>query len=210
MIEFLRPLYARFLKPFTKLCIALHIHPNMITASGMILSAMAAWFIAQGEWLLSALLIGVGACMDGIDGLLAQLTEKKTRFGAIFDSSSDRITEILWFGGLLFFYCTGMPIDRMGIYFTFIAMSGSMMVSYVRARCEGVNIHCKEGFFQRPERIVVLIVCLLAGPNIMTWGLLALSCAAYATVVQRLTIAYKACKKVDDAAGNSKRTGLPV
>jgi CDP-diacylglycerol---glycerol-3-phosphate 3-phosphatidyltransferase len=207
MIESLKPFYTRCLGPFSKIASALHIHPNAVTASGMAVSALAAWFIAQGSWFLAAVCIGFCACMDGLDGLLAQVTGKKSRFGAIFDSSSDRITEILWFGGLLFFYCAGPSTDRTGIFLTFIALSGSMMVSYVRARCEGVNVSCKKGLFQRPERIVALIACLLAGPTVMTWGLLALSFAAYATVIQRLIIAYATCKKQEKEGHHGGQDG---
>lgn len=201
MIESLKPLYTRLLGPFAKICAALHLLPNTVTATGLIMSAVAAWLIATGAWLLAAICIGICACTDGLDGLLAKLTGKNTRFGAIFDSSTDRITEILWFGGLLFFYCGREPIGRTEILFTFIALSGSMMVSYVRARCEGVNVPCKGGFFQRPERIVVFFVCLLAGPNIMTWGLVALSCATYATVIERLIRAYITCKQNGNTRG---------
>jgi CDP-diacylglycerol---glycerol-3-phosphate 3-phosphatidyltransferase len=193
MIEFLKPFYTGLLGPFARAAAALHLHPNAITALGVVFSGVAAWFIAQHQWFLAAVFIGLCACMDGLDGLIATLTGKKTRFGAIFDSSSDRITEILWFLGLMFFYCDGRSINRMGIFVTFIALSGSMMVSYVRARCEGVGVPCSEGLIQRPERIIVLIVCLLTGPRVMAWGLAALSCAAYATVLQRLTIAYTTC-----------------
>jgi len=78
---------------------------------------------------------------------------------------------------------------------TFAAMSGSLMVSYVRARCEGAGIPCSSGMVQRPERILILVACLLAGKKVMAWGLLLLSVLTYATVVQRLIIAYKFCQK---------------
>ena len=202
MIEFLKPFYVRLLTPFANLMRSLNVHPNTVTASGIVVSAVAAWLIARGSWFLAAVCIGVCACMDGLDGLLANMTGKKTRFGAIFDSSSDRITEILWFIGLLFFYCNRQPVDRWGIYFTFLALAGSMMISYVRARCEGVNVPCKEGLLQRPERIIALIVCLLAGSQVMRWGLVALCAAAFATVVQRLIIAYKVCEQNREDAAN--------
>jgi phosphatidylglycerophosphate synthase len=201
MIESLKPFYVRLLGPFAAITKSLRVHPNAVTASGVVVSMVAAWFIARGSWFLGAVCIGVCACTDGLDGLLANMTGKKTRFGAIFDSTSDRITEMFWFLGLLAFYCNRPPVDRWAIFLTFLAMAGSMMVSYVRARCEGVGIPCKSGLLQRPERIILLIVCLLAGQNAMRWGLLALLCAAFATVIQRLVIAFRACgQNGDDAA----------
>jgi phosphatidylglycerophosphate synthase len=135
---------------------------------------------------------------------VANLTGKKTRFGAIFDSTSDRLTEMFWFLGIVVFYCSRSTVDRPGIYFAFLAMAGSMMVSYVRARCEGVNVPCRGGFLQRPERIILLIVCLLAGQTVMKWGLLALLCAALVTVIERLIIAYRMCKKIGEAAATTR------
>jgi phosphatidylglycerophosphate synthase len=195
MIESLKPLYVRLLAPFAAAAKSLRIHPNAVTASGVVFSAIAAFFISSGSWFLGAVCIGVCACMDGLDGLLANVTEKKTRFGAIFDSTSDRITEIFWFLGLLVFYCRQRPMGEWEIYCTFLAMGASMMVSYVRARCEGVSVPCKGGLLQRPERIIILIVCLIAGQAVMRWGLYLLVFTALATVIQRLIIAYNVCKK---------------
>jgi CDP-diacylglycerol---glycerol-3-phosphate 3-phosphatidyltransferase len=205
MIEFLKPFYVRLLGPFAAITKSLKIHPNAVTASGLVFSVIAAWFIARGSWFLGAVFIGIGACTDGLDGLVANLTGKKTRFGAIFDSTSDRFTEMAWFLGLLAFYCNRPVADRWGIYFAFLAMAGSMMVSYVRARCEGVNVPCKGGFLQRPERIIILIVCLFAGRAVMKWGLLALLCAALATVIERLVIAYRVCRKNGEGAAEMRQ-----
>jgi CDP-diacylglycerol--glycerol-3-phosphate 3-phosphatidyltransferase len=132
--------------------------------------------------------------MDGLDGLVARNTGKKSPWGALLDSTADRITEIAWLSGVLFFYCNA-PGGRLGIFLTFAAMSGALMVSYVRARSEGARIPCASGLLQRPERILILMACFLAGSAIMTWGLALLSVLAYATVVQRLIVTYKYCKK---------------
>jgi len=194
MLQSLKPLYATILSPVAKILIKIGVHPNGITMAGLCLSPIAAWKAAQGQWFFAALWIGLGSLMDGLDGLVARQTGKKSRWGAILDSTVDRITEIVWLGGLLVFYGSA-PHGRGGVFVTFIAMSGSLMVSYVRARSEGAQVPCTSGFAQRPERILALIACLLAGPAIMTWGLLILSIASYATVVQRLIETYRYCKK---------------
>jgi CDP-diacylglycerol---glycerol-3-phosphate 3-phosphatidyltransferase len=197
MIEFLKPLYSKVLMPVAGICIALRVHPNAITGFGAALSAVAAVYIARGNWLCAALLITAAACMDGLDGLVAGLSGKKTIFGAIFDSCCDRLTEIFWFFGILVFYCTHPHWGFTDVYLVFAAISGSLMVSYVRARCEGVNVEVKEGFMQRPERIIAIIVCLLGGQTIMPWGLGVISLCAYATVVQRLFVARTLSTKRD-------------
>jgi CDP-diacylglycerol--glycerol-3-phosphate 3-phosphatidyltransferase len=195
MIENLKPFYNSVLNPVAKLFARLGLHPNTATLLGVALSLFAAYFCATGQWIVTALFVFLGSCMDGIDGLLARSANKKSVFGAVLDSTCDRITEVLWYIGILLYF-TGRPVyGGAGIYLAFIAMSGSLMVSYIRARCEGEGIACKEGILQRPERIVVLIACFLLGPKAMVWGLGILSIFAYVTVVQRLIIAYRSGKK---------------
>jgi CDP-diacylglycerol--glycerol-3-phosphate 3-phosphatidyltransferase len=196
MIENLKPAYNTLLMPIAKLLAKQHIHPNGITFAGLVISILAALFAARGDWLAAALLIVAGSCMDGLDGLVARYADKNTSSGAILDSTSDRLTEIVWLFGILFFYVHHPVYSKWGMYLSFIAITGSLMVSYVRARCEGVNIPCKIGLLQRPERVIILIGCFLAGPVIMIWGLLFLSVLAYATMVQRLIIAYTVCKNI--------------
>ncbi len=193
MVESLKPFYTALLAPVARLAIKSKIHPNIITLAGVCVSLLAAWHAAQGKWFFAALYIGIGSCMDGLDGAVARQT-KNSSWGAVFDSTSDRITEIAWLSGLLFFYINASG-GRLGAYMTFAAMSGSLMVSYVRARCEGVGVPCSSGMAQRPERILILVACLLAGKIVMVWGLVLLSVLTYATVVQRLIVAYRFCKK---------------
>ncbi len=195
MIETLKPFYHKLLMPIAGVFIAAKIHPDVITLLGACISAVAAWHIGRGAWFLGAVFLGASVCMDGLDGLVAVKSGKQSRFGAVLDSSIDRITEILWFFSLLFFYTTKYPANHAASYLAAIAMSGSLMVSYVRARCEGANVPCKEGLLQRPERTITLIVCLILGPVAMRWGLLALSLLSYGTVIQRLFIARRFCKK---------------
>ncbi|HEX7510551.1 MAG TPA: CDP-alcohol phosphatidyltransferase family protein [Chitinivibrionales bacterium] len=194
MLESLKPWYARLLGPAAKVLIKTGIHPNAITLAGLCFSPIAAFMTTCGQWFLAALCIGLGSLMDGLDGLVARQTGKKTTWGAILDSTVDRITEIIWLVGLLVFYSKAEN-GIFGIFFTYCAMSGSLMVSYVRARSEGAHVPCTSGLAQRPERIILLIGGLLAGPAIMTWGLLGLSAVSYFTVFQRLVETYRYCKK---------------
>jgi CDP-diacylglycerol--glycerol-3-phosphate 3-phosphatidyltransferase len=195
MIESLKPFYNTVLTPVAKLIARMNLHPNALSLCGIAVSLAAGYFCATGKWYTVALLVFAGSCMDGLDGLVARQSGKTTAFGAVLDSCCDRITETAWLFGILYFYLHRPVYGGAGIYLAFLAMTGSLMVSYVRARCEGANITCKQGILQRPERIVVLIACLLAGPVIMIWGLGLLSLLAYGTVIQRLIIAYRA--KID-------------
>lgn len=194
MLENLKPFYNAVLNPVARLCTRINLHPHAITIFGVALSIAAGYFCATGGWYAAALLVFAGSCLDGLDGLVARQTGKTTAFGAVLDSCCDRITETAWFFGILYFYLHRPAYGNAGIFLAFLAMAGSLMVSYVRARCEGAGIACRAGMLQRPERIVVLIACLLAGPVIMIWGLGFLSLLAYTTMVQRLIIAHRAEK----------------
>jgi CDP-diacylglycerol---glycerol-3-phosphate 3-phosphatidyltransferase len=132
---------------------------------------------------------------DGWDGLLAREANLKSTFGAILDSCCDRITEIALLMGVLYYYVHHPFHSHWAVYLTFAALSGSLMVSYVKARCEGAGLQCKGGLFQRPERIVILCFGLLTGPQIMFWVLLLLSVLTWITVFERLVIAHRESKK---------------
>ncbi len=192
MIENLKPFYNAALRPIAAFLARVNVHPNAITLAGVALSMAAAYFCATGRWPAAALLVFVGSCMDGLDGLVARQTGKKSGFGAVLDSTGDRITEAAWFFGILVYYLKNPGYGGAGVYLAFLAQTGSQMVSYVRARCEGAGISCEQGILQRPERIVVVIACLLLGPAVMVWGLGLLCVLAFATVAQRLVVAHRA------------------
>lgn len=192
MIEGLKPLYDSALRPVAAIFAKINLHPDVITGIGVAVSVGAGCACAAGRWNLAAVLVFAGSCMDGLDGLVARQTGRQTRFGAVLDSTSDRVTEMAWFFGILAFYALNPVYGAMGMLLAFLAHAGSQMVSYVRARCEGAGISCKGGVLQRPERIVIIVACLLFGPRIMTWGLGVIAVLGYATAAQRLAVAWRA------------------
>jgi CDP-diacylglycerol---glycerol-3-phosphate 3-phosphatidyltransferase len=195
MIEGIKPQYQAALKPIAALCALLGITPNMITFLGVIFFAGSGLLLALGHWYW-ALGIGLaGAFMDGIDGLLASMNNQKTVFGAIFDSTCDRFTEIFVIGGIMTWYLrnSNHADDLPAALVCFLAITGSLLVPYVRARCEGAGVACKGGFFQRPERLIFMGLLVIGGPKIMLWGLAALAVLSYGTTVQRILAARKAC-----------------
>jgi len=105
MIEVLKPFYTALScrgKDFT----SAKIHPNIITLLGLCISSVAGLFAATGKWWLTAIFIVLGSCMDGLDGLVARQYNKQSAFGAIFDSTADRLTEIFWLMGICIFSST--------------------------------------------------------------------------------------------------------
>ncbi|MBN1984074.1 MAG: CDP-alcohol phosphatidyltransferase family protein [Chitinivibrionales bacterium] len=193
MIEGMKPQYNAALKPFARLCASVNISPNMLTLTGLALFAVASWLTAIGYW-RTALGVGlIGACMDGLDGVLARETNQKTTFGAILDSVCDRFTEIFWLCGILAFYVLRDILTPTILFLSLSAITGSLMVSYVKARAEGAGVVCKEGILQRPERLIALAIFQLIGPVAMVWGLGFVAFFAYITVFQRMRTIWKAC-----------------
>lgn len=161
------------INPFVRLLIAIGVTPNLVTTIGMLGNlAAAAVFVAAGieaqqtgvvdygmVILAGALIIGF-SLFDMLDGQVARLGNMTSTFGAMYDSVLDRYCELFTLGGIAF-YLLGCG-NFTGAVITFLALVGSIMVSYVRARAEGLGLECKIGFMQRPERVVVTAVASLA------------------------------------------------
>jgi CDP-diacylglycerol--glycerol-3-phosphate 3-phosphatidyltransferase len=195
MIENLKPLYNRILRPGAIVLHKIGLTPNSVTILGILFFFLGAWLTAIGSWKIAVISYIVGSCMDGLDGVLARETGQKTIFGGILDSVSDRVTEILWVGGIIVFYTMQPAIDRYGILGGYAALTGSMLVSYVKARAEGEKISCSSGIMQRPERLIALAILQLTGsPVVMKYGLVCIAIITYLTVFQRLWIVYKKTK----------------
>lgn len=164
----------RLINPFVEFLIRKGVTPNAITTVGLALNiGVAAVFIIGAEtgvrsnlavvgW--AGLLILVAGLFDMIDGQVARRGKKVSKFGAMYDSVLDRYSELVMFLGICYYLVTYHYF--ISSIFAFIALIGSLMVSYVRARAEGLGIECKTGFMQRPERIVLIgtsaIACGLA------------------------------------------------
>ena len=165
----------RIINPFVRLLIRMGVTPNMVTTIGLLgnlaAAAILSWagIMAQADGsphyamvTLAGAVIIVFSTFDMLDGQVARLGGMVSRFGALYDSVLDRYCELFTLGGIAFYMLmVGYPI---GALVTFLALVGSIMVSYVRARAEGVGLECKVGFMQRPERVVVTAIgCLACG-----------------------------------------------
>ncbi|MBV6443015.1 MAG: CDP-alcohol phosphatidyltransferase family protein [Haliscomenobacteraceae bacterium CHB4] len=169
-----QPLVYRIINPFINLLLKAGITPNAVTTIGFIINVGAtAVFIIGGReprtdlryvgW--GGAIILFGGLFDMIDGRLARVGKMESKFGALYDSVLDRYSELAMFLGICYYLVAQNYF--LSSLFAFIAMIGSIMVSYVRARAEGLGIECKGGLMQRPERI------LLVGISAVVCGLLA-------------------------------------
>ncbi len=198
MIEGIKPFYNAALRPFACLLARSGIHPNATTIFGALIFFVGAWLTAVGFWKTAVLFGIIGGFFDGLDGILARETGKRSTFGAVLDSVCDRLGEIVWICSYTVYYFQHPPFDEVYVYFTFAAVTGSIMVSYVRARAEREGIECSGGLLQRAERLIILGVFQLLGPRIMVWGLGIVAVFTYLTVFQRICLVWKNYKKSNE------------
>jgi CDP-diacylglycerol---glycerol-3-phosphate 3-phosphatidyltransferase len=158
-----QPLVYQVIQPLIVGLSKIGVTPNMITTIGFLLNVVVAIIFIKGGTAphLDLRYVGWGGFMilfaglfDMIDGRLARVTNQSSTFGAFFDSVLDRYSELVMFLGICFYLISqGYFLSSL---FAFIAMIGSVMVSYIRARAEGLGIECQDGLMQRPERIILI------------------------------------------------------
>ena len=201
-------------KPLVWVFNKLGFSPNGVTFLGLLITLIASVFVSQGQFILGAILILLGGALDLIDGGLARHKGKVTKFGALLDSVIDRVQEASVLLGLSVYYlltrtCTDNIFDSfsdslnltmcdMGILFSYSAFVASVMVSYLRARSEGLGIECNIGMMTRPERVIAVAIGILIShwfPMIIVIILALMTFLGFVTVFQR--IAHTA-KSLDD------------
>ena len=168
MTDFLRKLFGSLLNSIAGLLISIGLSPDLVTIMGVFGNFLAAWFIARGDLFTGGLLVLGFGLFDAIDGSMARLRGGETKFGAFLDSVLDRYSELaIFFGILVFSLRTSDPIS---CFLVFIAASGSVLVSYIRARAQSLGIDTKIGILTRVERYLVIVPSLLFGrPDVGLW-----------------------------------------
>ena len=151
------PVY-RIIEPVTRWLIRRKVHPNTLSTIGFVLTLVAGLSYHQDHVRWAGLFVLLGGILDIFDGRVARLSGLASKFGSFYDSTLDRISEIVVFLGLASLYNTIRPEveDVAMIYVILLALGGSLMVSYTRARAEGLGLDCSVGFMQRAERVVLL------------------------------------------------------
>lgn len=180
--DYLRLWFKWVLDPLARLFLRLGLTPNMVTMLGLFGNAVGAYFLARGEFLTGGLLVAVMTPIDALDGTMARLRGEASDWGAYVDSVSDRYAELIIYGGLLYHFLT--VGDTLGGMLTFGAAAGSVLVSYVKARAEGLGYEAKVGILTRAERYLVLAPALVF--NFIYVGLGILAVFANITAIQRI------------------------
>ena len=210
--ERLRRLAHLAVEPLTATLVRLGVGPDGITVMGLLVSLIAALAFFEGYFQLGALMVATAGVCDILDGELARRSGRHSRFGAFLDSTLDRLSDGMVLTGIAGFYLvhlTELAMDpsqavaeiTRGLeprtwavvsLTAVLAMLGSFMVSYTRARAEGLGLECRVGWFERPERMVLIIVAGAFGVGpVMSGALIALAALSFATAGQRVAYIWK-------------------
>lgn len=199
-----RERYLRIITPMGNLLAGMGVHPHALTVSGLILSLTAALLYSSGSFFWAAWVVALAGTCDTLDGQLARKTHKNSDFGAFFDSTMDRYSDMLLYVGLAYHFAGGQSLlfysekasnngsSPWTVLFIMMAMVGSFMVSYTRARAEALGIKCNVGLMQRPERVILLIIGSLlgviptAGPVFLKIALFILALTSNITAIHRM------------------------
>ena len=157
-LESLRGSVYRAIRPLTDALVRREVHPNLLTTIGFLVTMTSAFAFHQHQIRLAGFLVLLGGAFDILDGRVARLSHLGSKFGAFYDSTLDRISEIAVYFGLLSLYNDyRLELGDVGmIYLIMLAMAGSLMISYTRARAEALGLDCRVGLMPRAERVVLI------------------------------------------------------
>jgi CDP-diacylglycerol--glycerol-3-phosphate 3-phosphatidyltransferase len=182
LTEILRVRFKRLLDPVGAFLNRLGIAPNTLTLTGLAGNLVGAIFLARGQFLIGGLILLFMGPLDALDGTMARLRGEPTAFGGFIDSVTDRYSELIIYGGLLLHYALLSDVTMSMI--AFAAASGSVLVSYARARAQSLGYEAKGGLLTRAERFIVLIPSLILGyPRVGLW---LVAIFANLTAIQRI------------------------
>ena len=205
MQQFVRRMAAH-LAPFLK---RIGLTPNFLTLAGLFITAGAALLVASGHLLVGGVVLLFGALFDILDGAVARISGRVHRYGAFWDSTVDRYAEAFIYGALLYYFLVGGRDRVLGSMLVMAALTGSLLVSYVRARAQSLNFECDGGLFARPERVVLTVIALVISP-LLIWVLWLLAVFTNVTAVQRIWFVWRqarvelATEKAEDTLKASK------
>jgi CDP-diacylglycerol--glycerol-3-phosphate 3-phosphatidyltransferase len=202
--DWIKNLYLRIITPVVDFFIKRRLNPNHFTTVSLIFSIIAAYLFAIGFLKIAGVIMLISGTFDIIDGKVARSTNRVTKFGALYDSTLDRYAEVMIFFGLAYFFVNDQwttssinlsffnwSIDSINISFistiaVCMALGGSVMTSYVRARAEGLGLECKVGVMQRPERIVLIAFGAIFHKVLLVVALIIVAIFSNLTAIQRL------------------------
>ena len=183
-----RALWDRVMSPVGRTLGRVGLSANAVTTAGLVIQCGVAVLILQGRFLAAGLVAVVAALADGLDGAIAKARGTASPFGAFWDSTADRLTDSLYFLPVAWLYGVDPDAAHSGqewvAALALATLVFSFLVSYARARAEGLGFDCKVGIAERAERVIVIVLGLLF--DVVPWAVIILSVASAVTFVQRV------------------------
>jgi CDP-diacylglycerol--glycerol-3-phosphate 3-phosphatidyltransferase len=194
------------LAPVVRLAMALHLTPNAITVIGFVVVVAASVLVGTGSLLAGAVVLTAGSLLDAVDGALARATGLGSSFGSFLDSTLDRAAEAVLYGGIVAYYLNSGQPATLPVLLALVALAGSFMVSYTRARAEGIGLTASVGLAPRLERLVLIVAGIgLAGLGIgigLIGAMAIVAILSVATTVQRIWHVHRLSSATPAVASN--------
>jgi len=180
--DFLRKKFKKVLISLSSFFLKAGLTPNSITLLGLLGNIVAALFISKGKFLMGGIIASIAGTFDAIDGTMARLSGESSKFGCLLDSLIDRYSEMTLLLGILVYFSS--KNNSTGIILVYLALCGSFLVSYIRARAGGLGVEVKKGILTRVERLIILILSLFFNQPLI--GVLIIALLGNFTALQRL------------------------
>lgn len=212
--DWLKRGYLRIIDPLADWLVRHDVQPNTITTIGTACSVIGGIIYGVGHIRTGGIFLGVTALFDVLDGVVARRTNRSSTFGAFYDSTLDRVADGFVLGGLaLFFAGRGGQIGHAMVAVSLLALIGTFVTSYTRARAEALGFDAKVGLLQRPERVVLLsapqaLFGLALNGLVLSAIIVVLTVTAWITAAQRIAAVYRAARR--EHADATRATGEPA
>jgi len=171
----------RFISPVVSVLVKYKVHPNILTVAGLWITVCASILYAEGAFRWGALVMLFGGLFDAIDGEVARRSGRVSVFGAFLDSTLDRFSDFFIFGGLIYYYRNNL-IFFIALY---VAVIFTLMISYIKARAEGLGYSPRSGPMDRAGRYFFIVITTFLGPEIFRWFIFVFIILVFITVVRR-------------------------
>ncbi|UCG50567.1 MAG: CDP-alcohol phosphatidyltransferase family protein [Candidatus Latescibacterota bacterium] len=200
----------RVLDPVVVGLSSLGVPPILISVFGLVFSFYGAILVAKGSLFWGGIWLLISGVCDILDGAVARHRGQATKFGAFIDSTFDRISELVYFGAILVYFANrAETYSTLMTVIIWIALGGSFLVSYARARIEGLGYPCTIGLLERPERLTLLILGLLLGHRMLSFTLTLIAFGTVITVLQRVHYAHEVTQGGVGGTASAGDAGLP-
>ncbi len=189
---------------------ALHVHgvtPDALTLAGLAVTMASAVLVGFGWLLAGGLVLLVGGLFDILDGAVARVEGRVRPYGAFLDSTTDRYAEVVTYAALLYHFVSQRD-STLEAMLVILALGGSLLVSYVRARAQSLGFRCDGGLLARPERVVITVVGLVISP-LLIWALWVLAVLTNVTALQRIILVWRQARDARAADRVAARSTAP-